>query len=297
MIRTITSPAAHLGNWLRHTGAVGASDAELLRRASAERDEMAFAALVERHGPRVWGVCRRTAADTHLAEDVFQATFLLLIRKPWSVRKPAALAAWLHGTASRLAVHARRQGRRRAKRERRVAPPVATPPNDLTTRELFAILDEELNRLPATYREPLVLCFIEGLTQDEAARRLGVSAGSIKGRLERGRARLARRLAGRGFGPASLLVAPLAATAVPAALQAKTLTLIPLGAAVPSSVAALMRSAPAFASRLVAAASVLVLTAALGLGFARTGGKPPADPPNPVTPANDLEALPPGAIA
>ena len=92
MIRTASSPLADLGNWLRHAGATETPDAELLRRAVADRDEAAFAALLQRHGPRVWGVCSRTAGDVHLAEDVFQATFLLLLRKTWSVRKPAALA-------------------------------------------------------------------------------------------------------------------------------------------------------------------------------------------------------------
>lgn len=291
-----------LGIWNRHQPGAGVPDAELLRRVADGRDESAFAALVERHGPRVWGVCLRIAGDSHLAEDVFQATFLLLIRKPQSVRNPAALAAWLHGAAYRLAVQARRQARRRSMVERQVARKPMSPPDDLSARELFAILDEELSRLPDTYRAPLILCFIDGLTQDEAARRLGVSAGSIKGRLERGRARLAARLRRRGFGPPTLLLASFMAVAIPASVSAKTLKLIRPGTVISAAVAALARkSTMALSLRIATACAMLLSAGVAGVSVALFGGERPADPP-PAAKAeapkeSQSESLPLGAVA
>lgn len=293
-----------LAGWLRQGRDAGVPDEELLRRVAEHRDESAFAAIFDRHGARVWGVCRRIAGDSHVAEDVLQATFLLLIRKPRAVRNPSALAAWLHGVAYRLSVQARRQARRRAAAER-IAPAdhAKTPLDDLSSRELFAILDEELNRLPDFYREPLILCYIDGLTQDDAARRLRVSTGSLKGRLERGRARLAARLRRRGVAPSALLLASLAAVSVPAAASANTLKLIQPSAVVSAAVAALIRKpAMSIATRIIAACFVLVLTAVAGVGFALSGPQQPADNPPPAAKpeapkVSETESLPLGAIA
>ncbi len=203
---------------LRHIHALAArtatrsvSDAALLDRFVRRRDEDAFAALVARHGPLVLGVCRRVLGDAHEAEDVFQATFLVLARKAASLRRPDALAAWLYGTARHLAMKWRRAGTRRRQREA-LAPrsshgsDPADPLDRITARELLLVLDEELHRLPEVYRLPLILCGLEGRPQKEAARLLGWTEASLRGRLERGRARLQSRLARRGFAGAGVLL-------------------------------------------------------------------------------------------
>jgi RNA polymerase sigma factor (sigma-70 family) len=147
-------------------------------------------------------VCRRVLGNRHDAEDAFQATFLVLARKTATVRPPDALAAWLHGVACRVALAARTGAARHPLRE---APDLAPadrrpdPLSELTAREALEILDEEVRRLPMTYRLPVILCCLEGLSQEEAARQLGCSPGAVKGRLERGRARLRERLTRRGL--------------------------------------------------------------------------------------------------
>jgi RNA polymerase sigma factor (sigma-70 family) len=173
------------------------TDEVLLERFVATREEAAFAALVERHGPLVLGVCRSVLRHAQDAEDAFQATFLVLARKAASIRKPASLAPWLHGVAFRLATRARAD--REQVCERQVndhSPP--TPLDELTGRELRHILHEELARLPESYRLPLILCYLKGQTQDEAARQLGWTAATLKGRVDRGRNLLRRRLSRRG---------------------------------------------------------------------------------------------------
>jgi RNA polymerase sigma factor (sigma-70 family) len=201
-------------------------DAQLLERFIARRDGEAFAALVRRHGPLVLGVCRRTLADTHDAEDAFQATFLLLARRAGAVRKRAALGSWLYGVALRLACRARADAARRRKHERaareEAAPDVVA---ELSWREVRCGLDEELARLPEAYRAPLLLCYLEGRTQDEAARQLGWGRGVFRRRLEKGRALLRFRLTRRGLAlSAGLFAAALAdrgTAALPAALATR----------------------------------------------------------------------------
>ncbi|HEY1381148.1 MAG TPA: sigma-70 family RNA polymerase sigma factor [Gemmataceae bacterium] len=272
--------SAALARALRRLPAAVA-DADLVRAYAAGRDPDAFRALVARHGPLVLGVCRRVLGDVHAADDAFQATFLVLARRAGSVRRPAALAAWLFGVARRIALKARTAQRRRARRETRAVRTnrSAESADELTARELLAALDAELLRLPAGYREPLVLCYWQGLTQDEAARRLGCSPGAVKGRLERGRAQLAERLRRRGFGPAALLLAPIAAAAVPADLLARTagLAAAPWGRAIPAAVLALA-GGPA---RLVASVAVVGALAGIGLLALAAGAGPTDDPPKP----------------
>jgi RNA polymerase sigma factor (sigma-70 family) len=188
------------------------TDAALLGRFVRARDGDAFAALVRRHWPMVWRVCRRVLHDAHEAEDAAQAAFLVLARKAAAIHRPDRLAAWLHGTAHHLALNCRTADARRQRREARgpraaSAPPPRDPLEQLTARELLAFVDEEVRRLPEVYRLPVILCCLEGHTQEEAARRLGWSPGSVKGRLERGRARLRARLAGRGLGLSAALAA------------------------------------------------------------------------------------------
>jgi RNA polymerase sigma factor (sigma-70 family) len=301
MVQSTPSLFNQLCDWLRNRHVAGAPDAELLQRVAETRDEEAFLGLMNRHGPMVWGVCRRIGDDFQVAEDVFQATFLLLIRNARTIRKPSALSAWLHGTAYRLAVQARRQARRRIVGECRAAHSLVTQPEDLSSRELFAMLDQELNRLPDSYREPLILCYFDGLTQDEAARRLGISAGSIKGRLERGRARLANRLRQRGVREPALLAAPIAVIAVPEIVTARTIESIQPGAAIPSAVSALMSaSSPALASRATFAIVMLLASTFVGLGIlVHTALQPgPAAPSKVETGWKvESESLPAGAVA
>jgi RNA polymerase sigma factor (sigma-70 family) len=183
-------------------------DRPLLERFLAHKDEAAFAALVERHGAMVLGVARNVLGHRQDAEDVFQATFLVLARKAGSVREQGSLGSWLHGVAYRLALKARSAAAARRRHESG-APgrPPGISPDDLTWRELSAVLHEELERLPDRYRAPLVLCYLEGMTQDEAAEHLGLARGTLKGRLERARLILRGRLGRRGLAPAVVLLA------------------------------------------------------------------------------------------
>jgi RNA polymerase sigma factor (sigma-70 family) len=194
-------------------------DRELLERFVAGRDEAAFAELVRRHGPAVLGVCRRVLGQEQDAEDAFQATFLVLARQVGSIRKHASVAAWLHGVACRVAASLKREGVRRRDRERvrREVPPPAMA-DEVSRREVRSVLDEELLRLPQRYRAALVLCYLQGKTQREAARELGLRPTTLKGRLERGRELLRARLARRGLAlPAAPLAAALTESAAPAA--------------------------------------------------------------------------------
>lgn len=208
----------HLRNLTAAARADGLPDRELIARFAAGRDEDAFAALVRRHGPMVLRVCRRILHNEHDAEDVFQATFLVLSRKAAALHRAESVGCFLHGVACRLALKARtRFAKQRiyesqATIEKHADDPLA----DLSVREAQAILDEELARLPEKYRAPLVLCCLEGRTRDEAARLLGWSAKLVKSRLEQGRERLRSRLARRGLTlPAALLASLLTEEAAP----------------------------------------------------------------------------------
>jgi RNA polymerase sigma factor (sigma-70 family) len=191
-----------------------APDATLLARFIADKDQRAFAALVDRHGPLVLHVCRRVLGNAHDAEDAFQATFLVLARKANAVQPREALTAWLHGVAHRVALKARSARARQLREAQPLPGPPADPRPDplaeLSARELLALVDEEVRRLPTVYRLPVLLCCLEGRSQEEAARQLGWTPGSVKGRLERGRARLHQRLVRRGL----TLSAALAAAAL-----------------------------------------------------------------------------------
>ncbi len=189
---------------LYRCGVVGSlSDEQLLDRFAARRDETAeeaFAELVQRHGPMVLGVCRRILGDAHEAEDAFQATFLVLVRKASSVVRREKVANWLYGVAVRTAREALGRAMRRRSREERVSTPIhVEPPDDDCPEELRAILDEELARLPVRYRGPVVLCELEGLSRPEAAKRLGIPEGTLSSRLSRAKAQLRNRLARRGM--------------------------------------------------------------------------------------------------
>jgi RNA polymerase sigma factor (sigma-70 family) len=175
------------------------SDAQLLARFVGG-SEPAFGALVRRHGPMVFGVCRRVLGHFEDAEDAFQAAFMVLARQATSIRKSASLASWLYGVAFRVACKARRARGHRIVGEAHARGAPADPATpDAAWRELCAILDEELSRLPEVYRAALVLCYLEGKTNEEAAKQLGCTKGTVSSRVWRGRALLRERLIRRGL--------------------------------------------------------------------------------------------------
>lgn len=203
------------------------TDGQLLERYVSHRDEAALEAIVRRHGPMVWGVCRRLLRD-HDAEDAFQATFLVLVRKAASVRPREMLPNWLYGVARQTARKARSTIGTRLGRERQVTqmPEPAEEPD--LAHDLQPLLDEELSRLPDNYRLAIVLCDLEGRTRQEAARQLGLPEGTIASRLARARAMLAKRLARHGVVMSvGVLTAALsqatAAAAVPKSLVVSTI--------------------------------------------------------------------------
>lgn len=232
--------------YLRETadgcGAEAPTDAELLERFVRGGDGVAFAALVARHGPMVLGVCRRAIQNAHDAEDAFQATFLVLARKAGALGRCDSVGAWLYGVACRTAAHARSARARRQDRERWVrAMPADEPTPAVVWDDLRPVLDEEVRRLPNKYRVPVVLCYLDGKTYDEAAREIGCPKGTVATRLARARELLRERLSGRGI---SLSIAGLTAVladharaAVPAPLltatvEAVTTSVAPAGVAI-----------------------------------------------------------------
>jgi len=231
-----TSAMAELIEQLRGTAlsrdGAGSTDGQLLEAYLNRRDEAALAALVQRHAPMVWGVCRRVLANYHEAEDAFQATFLVLVRKATSVRRKEMVANWLYGVAHQTALKARATVGTRKRREAQVVmmpePAVAEPAQ---WDELLPILDEEVSRLPANYRAAVVLCELEGKTRKEAARQLGVPEGTVAGWVARARAMLSKRFCRRGvmFSGGSVVMA-LSASA-PLALVASTVKAASLFAA------------------------------------------------------------------
>jgi RNA polymerase sigma factor (sigma-70 family) len=220
---------------LFEVGAVGLlSDADLLRRfheaRGDARSEAAFEAIVARHGPMVLGVCRRVLGDVHDAADAFQATFLILARKAPTVRVDGSLGRWLYGVSVRVARRSRASTlaeRARVVRLVRLDPPDESNPSDLPSRnDLRSAIDQEIARLPVRYRSAVVLCYLEGLTQEQAARQLGCPVGTIESRLHRARGRLRSALLRRGLAPIALgaasLIASTSRAEVPSALAALT---------------------------------------------------------------------------
>jgi RNA polymerase sigma factor (sigma-70 family) len=264
--------ARRLRGALAGRDAAGLSDADLVARYVRRRDEAAFAALVRRHGPMVLGVCRRILRHPQDAEDAFQATFLVLVRRAASLRSPETIANWLHGVACRTALEARGAAARRRAREAAV-PPRSEPPDDPWA-ELRHVLDQELGRLGERYRAVVVLCDLEGKTRKEAARQLGWAEGTVASRLARGRDLLARRLARRGFAGslAAAAVAQSAASAgVPAGLVNATVAAgaagtVPVAPRVAALTAGVLSAMFRTKVRSAVAASVILGLTALGTG-------------------------------
>jgi RNA polymerase sigma factor (sigma-70 family) len=211
---------------LFHRGSVaGLSEVQLLERFVLRHDDDAFEALVERHGPMVLGICRQWLRDPGDVEDAFQATFLVLVRKAGSLRHRELLGNWLYGVAYRVALRARADRARRRSRETSDVEDLADPRNPESA-ESRPWLHEEVSRLPDKYRAPIVLCYLEGRTHEEAAEQLRWPVGTVKGRLSRARALLHSRLSRRGLAPSvGLLTAVLsrdASAAIPATLMEST---------------------------------------------------------------------------
>ena len=284
----------------------GLSDGELLGRFAASHDEAAFEALVVRHGPMVWGVCRRILRDPNDAEDAFQATFLVLARKASSIAHREMVANWLFAVAHKTAVRARAMAFRQWSKEQQVvAMPEPRSAADEQRDDLLALLDQELSRLPRKYRIPVVLCELEGKTHREAASQLGWPVGTVSSRLSRGRAMLSRRLARPGvslsIGSLAVLLNRQAASAtVPARLiraTAQTATLFLAGGAPGLGLAkafALTREVlrMMLVSKLKVATLVLLVLAGTGLILSASGAigagqerKPEAPKPLPIATA------------
>jgi RNA polymerase sigma factor (sigma-70 family) len=256
------------------------SDRELLEEFVNHHNETAFQALIRRHGAMVYDVCRSVLFNESDAEDAFQATFLILTRNARSIRNPDVLASWLHGVAHRTALKARERFARCRKHEPKAATAEASTDDPLSWREAKEVLHDELSGLDERHRAPLVLCYLQGMTQDEAAQRLGLPKRTLRTRLEQGRALLRARLVRRGLGPTALLFVlawPAAgAAAAPAALTAATAKAAGLTAAgqktaavVSTNVAALVgHSWPIVSVPKILAALMLLILVPVGLSNA-----------------------------
>jgi RNA polymerase sigma factor (sigma-70 family) len=227
-----TKPVVRWFDTLFHEGTLGGlSDAELIERFLRPEmaGEAAFEILLGRHGPMVFGVCRRILGDDHAADDAFQATFLVLVRRAGVIRHRESLGPWLHGVARRLALRARSKARLRRERELRAAidPAKAEVASRADDSDLGLALHSEIDRLPVRYRAPIVLCYLEGRTIAEASRQLSWPVGTVAGRLARARERLRDRLVRRGLivpaALAALTADPACAAVVPTALARSTL--------------------------------------------------------------------------
>jgi RNA polymerase sigma factor (sigma-70 family) len=289
----------HLQKLVASPGLDALTDGQLLGRFVAVREEAAFAALVRRHGPLVLGVCRRLLRGRADAEDAFQATFVVLFRRARSLDRRGSLAGWLYTVAYHVALRARAAAARRRLQERRVVEmPQTECRAEAVWRDLQPVLDDELNRLPEKYRAPVLLCYVEGKTNEEAGRLLRLPVGTVKSRLARARETLRRRLTRRGITlPGAAVAAVLAEKAdddVPSLLVASTLQttlLLASGQAATASVPAVALAEGVlntmFATTLKIATALLVTAGLLALGagvlsrplLAQRTGAPPAPAP------------------
>jgi RNA polymerase sigma factor (sigma-70 family) len=280
----------------------GLSEGILLERFVSHRDEAAFGALVARHGPMVLGVCRRLLRDESDVDDAFQATFLVLVRRAGAIRRRELLGHWLFGVAHRVAVRARALAARR-----RLHEPTGLDVDEMDTQakchadeafELRMVIGEELARLPEALRSPVVLCYLEGLTHDEAARQLNWPVGTVRSRMARARGLLRRRLAKRGFlAEEGMMATALLGHVVPIDLINRTVKSSPAFATKKAAATGLATTSATLLAKGALSAMTLSKLKTLGLaiialgltfGGIRTlavqhGGKAPA--PKPVAPA------------
>jgi RNA polymerase sigma factor (sigma-70 family) len=288
-----------LQSLLRRTGrgpAGDVADGDLLDRFSAGGDQAAFVELLGRHGPMVLGVCQRILGDTPDAEDAFQAAFLVLARKADSLDRQRPLGNWLYTVAHNLALDLKADICRRRTHERQGATVAAQEPtDDPAWREVKVVLDAELSRLPEKYRAPVVLCYLEGKTNESAARELGWPSGSMAKRLARARELLRHRLAGRGValstGLFATLLADRASAVVPPALAEGTGKAAAAFAGGPLTTGVISARTLALAERALQATSnswlrtgalIVVLAGLMGVGTGILLGHPAADPSVPL---------------
>jgi RNA polymerase sigma factor (sigma-70 family) len=248
----------HLRRLHSVSSAAQRTDRELLRTFAHNNDQDAFAIVVTRHAPLVWGVCRRILGNHQDAEDAFQATFLILARRAGSARWQASIGGWLHMVAQRLAMRVRKQIEKQRIHEREAS---RTPPVDTSLRELAAVVDEELRRLPVKYREPLLLHYLEGATAEAAARQLGLSRTTFYNRLAYGRELLRERLSRQGLS----LTAPLLAAALTAEAEAASQPLIQT--TVRGVMGKVSERVAALAAEMLARTAMMKLKISLALGL------------------------------
>jgi RNA polymerase sigma factor (sigma-70 family) len=225
----------HLRTVLGGPAAADVTDWQLLQRFVGAQDQAAFESLMQRHAALIFGVCERALGHTQDAEDVFQATFMVLARKAGSIRRHRAVGSWLYGVAHRLALRARADAARRRRHELgKKLPAPRDPLEEISGRELCRVVDEEIHALAERYRAPLLLCYLQAQTQEEAARQLGWSTRTLRRRLERGRELLQARLTRRGLAFSAALLGTLLTTtgrssAALARLARAALNVIPIG--------------------------------------------------------------------
>ena len=277
----------------------GLTDAQLVARFRTDRDEAAFMALVARHGPMVMAVCRGVLRDDHAAEDAFQATFLILVRKAGALWVGESLGGWLHRVAHRVARQAHADGLRRRARELKAARTAAPAehsggPDD----DLRSLLHEEIDRLPERLRLPVVLCDLEGLTRDQAAERLRWTEGTVRGRLAKARAKLRERLTRRRVGLSSAALAAAltrgaSAAPVPEPLLIATIrAAVGQGTAIAADVLTARVIQAMFAAKLKAAAAVALGLAALAsAGWFLAPRAPEGEKPPVVTEAPPVQQV------
>jgi RNA polymerase sigma factor (sigma-70 family) len=254
------------------------TDGQLLERFLSRQETAALEALVQRHAPMVWRVCRHVLHDDHDAEDAFQATFLVLVRKAASIRPAAKVVNWLYGVAHQTA---RKLRSMRAKRRVRETSGMAMPEPAIAQRDhkndLQPWLDQEISRLPEKYRTVIVLCDLEGKTSREAARQLGCPEGTIGSRLTRARAMLAKRLARHGLvvtggSLAAMLSQPVARASVPISVLTSTIKTVTLVAAEPATKGLISDQVVALTRRVLKAMWITKLTKAMVLLVVALGG-------------------------
>jgi RNA polymerase sigma factor (sigma-70 family) len=288
-----TTLLRHVRRLMSQQEALQLSDHALLERFITDRDEAAFRALVERHGPMVLRVCRGVLHDAHAAEDAFQTTFLVLVRRAASISTRDLLPNWLFGVAYRVARRVRSEA---AKRQGHAAPlerrDSAEPPSEAAARELCAILDEELHRLPGRYRAAFLLCYVEGRTRDQAACQLGWSVRSLHRQLERGRNLLRARLTRRGVTLSAALLAQalargttaapvqslLASTTVRAALAATAGASAPAAADLTPVVEGVLAAMPAVKAKALKVFLLALAVLAAGVSWLVRPGSPAGHP-------------------
>jgi RNA polymerase sigma factor (sigma-70 family) len=285
----------------------GLTDGQLLEDYLSRREEAALEALLQRHAPMVWGVCRRVLGNHHDAEDAFQATFLVFVRKAASIASPKLLANWLYGVAHQTALKARATAAKRRTRERQVVqmPEPATAGPDLWN-HIQPLLDQELSRLPDKYRVAIVLCDLERKTRKEAARQLAVPEGTLAARVARGRVMLAKRLARHGLPVAggvlgTMLAQNATSASVPSCVLSSTIKAASLFAAGQVAAAGLISAKAAaltegvlktmFLSKLKIAVVAFLVIGTLGIGISaltrETLAADPAPPSKSALPSQD----------